>query len=38
MRYVDNKPESVDAIVLSTQHAPDISQADLVEAVIGGNH
>ena len=34
MRYVDNKPESVDAIVLSTQHAPDISQADLVEAVI----
>ncbi|MGE0373210.1 MAG: methionine adenosyltransferase [Gammaproteobacteria bacterium] len=33
-RYVDNKPVSVDAVVLSTQHAPDISQKDLQEAVM----
>jgi S-adenosylmethionine synthetase len=29
----DGKPVSVDAVVLSTQHDPDISQADLREAV-----
>jgi S-adenosylmethionine synthetase len=34
MHYVDNKPVRVDTIVLSTQHSPDIAQADLVEAVI----
>lgn len=34
MRYVDSKPHSVDTVVLSTQHSPDISQKDLVEAVI----
>lgn len=34
MRYVDNQPHSVDTIVLSTQHSPEISQKDLVEAVI----
>lgn len=33
-RYVDNKPVGVDAVVLSTQHDPDISQDDLREAVI----
>lgn len=33
-RYVNGKPESITNIVLSTQHHPDISQADLVEAVI----
>lgn len=32
-RYVDGKPTSVDAVVLSTQHDPDVSQADLHEAV-----
>jgi S-adenosylmethionine synthetase len=32
-RYVDGKPQDVTAIVLSTQHHPDISQKDLVEAV-----
>lgn len=34
MRYVDNQPHSIDTVVLSTQHAPHIKQADLVEAVI----
>ncbi len=34
LRYRDNKPYMVDTIVLSTQHAPDVSQANLVEAVI----
>ena len=29
----DGKPSAVDAVVLSTQHDPDISQADLREAV-----
>jgi S-adenosylmethionine synthetase len=33
-RYENNIPVSVDTIVLSTQHNPDISQADLREAVI----
>ncbi|MEL7311465.1 MAG: methionine adenosyltransferase [Pseudomonadota bacterium] len=32
-RYVDGKPTSVDAVVLSTQHDPDVSQSDLHEAV-----
>ncbi|MDR3478103.1 MAG: methionine adenosyltransferase [Gammaproteobacteria bacterium] len=33
-RYVNNKPVSVHTVVLSTQHDPNIKQADLVEAVI----
>lgn len=33
-RYVDNKPESITNVVLSTQHHPDISHANLVEAVV----
>ena len=33
-RYEDNKPAAVDAVVLSTQHSPDISLADLQEAVM----
>jgi S-adenosylmethionine synthetase len=33
-RYVDNKPVAVDAVVLSTQHAPEISQKVLQEAVM----
>ena len=33
-RYVDGRPVEVDTIVLSTQHAPDISQDDIREAVI----
>jgi S-adenosylmethionine synthetase len=34
-RYgADGKPEAVEAVVLSTQHDPEISQADLREAVM----
>lgn len=33
-KYVNNKPESITNVVLSTQHHPDISHADLVEAVV----
>ncbi len=33
-RYADGKPVAVDAVVLSTQHDPDISQKDIHEAVI----
>jgi S-adenosylmethionine synthetase len=33
-RYEDNRPVGVEAIVLSTQHSPDISQKDLEEAVM----
>ncbi|RDI48125.1 methionine adenosyltransferase [Aquicella lusitana] len=32
--YVNGKPVGVKTVVLSTQHAPDISHHDLVEAVI----
>jgi len=32
-RYRDGRPVGVDAIVLSTQHEPDVSQPDLHEAV-----
>ena len=34
MRYEDGKPVAIDAVVLSTQHSPDISLADLREAVL----
>jgi S-adenosylmethionine synthetase len=33
-RYVDNKPVGISAVVLSTQHQPDISQKDLHNAVM----
>lgn len=33
-RYVDNKPVAIEAVVLSTQHDPDISQQDLQDAVM----
>jgi S-adenosylmethionine synthetase len=33
-RYQDNRPVAVDAVVLSTQHGPDVSQDDLKEAVM----
>lgn len=32
-RYEDGVPVAVDAVVLSTQHDPDVRQADLIEAV-----
>jgi len=34
IRYVDGRPDSIDTVVLSTQHAPDIELAQLREAVI----
>ena len=33
-RYVDGKPVAIDAVVLSTQHSPDISLTALREAVM----
>jgi S-adenosylmethionine synthetase len=32
-RYVNGKPTSIDTIVLSTQHAPEVSQQDIIEGV-----
>jgi len=34
LRYVDGKPQSVDTVVLSTQHDPDVAHERLTEAVI----
>ncbi|WP_119342687.1 methionine adenosyltransferase [Facilibium subflavum] len=34
LRYVDGKPSAVDTVVLSTQHAPNIAQDVIKEAVI----
>ena len=34
LRYVDDKPVGIDAVVLSTQHDPSISLDDLREAVL----
>ena len=34
IRYVDGRPVSVDAVVVSTQHKPDVTQAVVREAVI----
>jgi len=33
LRYDNGKPVAIDAVVLSTQHHPDVSQKDLQEAV-----
>jgi S-adenosylmethionine synthetase len=33
-RYKDNKPVGIEAVVLSTQHAPDIDHRELEEAVM----
>lgn len=33
-RYENNAPVAIDAVVLSTQHDPDVSQSDLQEAVM----
>ncbi|MCK5924549.1 MAG: methionine adenosyltransferase, partial [Methylococcales bacterium] len=33
-RYENNKPVAVDAVVLSTQHSPDVSQKEIQEAVL----
>ena len=34
IRYVDGKPDSIDTVVLSTQHAPGMKYADIKDAVI----
>jgi len=34
IRYVDGKPHSIDTVVLSTQHAPEIEHKQIEEAVI----
>jgi S-adenosylmethionine synthetase len=34
LRYVDGRPHSIDTVVLSTQHAPDVAYETLREAVI----
>ena len=34
VHYVDGKPVSIDTVVVSTQHAPDVTHAQLSEAVI----
>lgn len=33
IEYVDGKPKRVDAVVISTQHSPDVKQADLIDFV-----
>lgn len=33
-RYIDGKPVGIQAVVLSTQHHPDVGHSELVEAVI----
>ncbi len=34
LRYLDGRPDSIDTVVLSTQHAPDVEHGQLKEAVI----
>jgi S-adenosylmethionine synthetase len=34
VRYVDGKPVGIDTVVVSTQHSPDVSHAQLSESVI----
>jgi len=34
LRYVDGRPYSIDTVVLSTQHAPEMTQSQIREAVI----
>jgi len=34
LRYENHKPVGIDAVVLSTQHHPDVSQKDIQEAVM----
>ncbi|MFT5721296.1 MAG: S-adenosylmethionine synthetase [Motiliproteus sp.] len=34
LRYENGKPVAIDAVVLSTQHAPGVAQADIREAVM----
>jgi S-adenosylmethionine synthetase len=34
VRYVDGKPDSIDTVVLSTQHLPEVEHKELAEAVV----
>src|SRR5690606_16771111 len=34
VRYVNNRPQHVETIVISTQHHPDLSHAQITEAVV----
>ncbi len=34
IQYVDDQPVRIDTVVISTQHGPDVSHADLQEAII----
>ena len=34
VEYVDNKPQRIEAVVLSTQHSPDVNYKDLKEGVM----
>ena len=34
LRYVDGRPVSVDTVVISTQHTPDVSNEDLEEGIM----
>ncbi len=34
VKYVNGRPDSIDTVVVSTQHAPDVEQKKLAEAVI----
>ncbi len=34
VKYVDGKPVAIDTVVVSTQHSPDVSHAQIEEAVI----
>ena len=34
VRYVNGRPTTIDTVVVSTQHSPDVSQKDLKEAII----
>ncbi|MCI5167005.1 MAG: methionine adenosyltransferase [Candidatus Electrothrix sp. GM3_4] len=34
IQYVDNVPKRIEAVVVSTQHSPDVSYADLKEGVL----
>ncbi len=33
IEYVDGKPKRVDAVVISTQHSPDVKQKDLIDFI-----
>ncbi|MBN2645183.1 MAG: methionine adenosyltransferase [Desulfuromonadaceae bacterium] len=34
IQYIDDKPTRIDAVVVSTQHSPEISHSDLQEAIM----